>query len=183
MYVEIGLGERVAELMIQSLLGIEEIKPKQKKQSSKKIPLAIRGTEGVVVNFGKCCRPIPGDQIIGIMTSGKGLVIHRERCRNVDRKNAFKDKWVTVSWAEDHEQDFVAAVRVETINQRGVLAKLAARIAAAGSNIDDIIFEDKDGKSTTITFAIGVRDRKQLASIIRTLRGNSNVLKASRMRG
>jgi guanosine-3',5'-bis(diphosphate) 3'-pyrophosphohydrolase len=183
LYAEIGLGERVAELMIQSLLGVEEVKPKHKKQSGKKIPLAIRGTEGVVVNFGKCCSPIPGDQIIGIMTSGKGLVIHRERCRNVDRKNAFKDKWVTVSWAEAHEQDFVATVRVETINQRGVLAKLAARIAAAGSNIDDIIFEDKDGKSTTITFAIGVRDRKQLASIIRTLRGNANVLKASRMRG
>ncbi|MFK7795373.1 MAG: bifunctional (p)ppGpp synthetase/guanosine-3',5'-bis(diphosphate) 3'-pyrophosphohydrolase [Gammaproteobacteria bacterium] len=183
LYAEIGIGERVAELMIQSLLGIEEVKPKRKKKSDKVIPLAIRGTEGVVVNFGKCCSPIPGDQIIGIMTSGKGLVIHRERCRNIDRKNAFKDKWVTVSWAEDHEQDFVATVRVETINQRGVLATLAARIAAAGSNIDDIVFEDKDDKSTTITFAIGVRDRKQLASIIRTLRSNPNVLKASRMRG
>ena len=183
LYAEIGLGERVAELMIQSLLGIEDVKPKKRRKSSKKIPLAIRGTEGVVVNFGKCCSPIPGDQIIGIMTSGKGLVIHRERCRNIDRKNAFKDKWVTVAWAEDHEQDFVAAVRVETVNQRGVLATLAARIAAAGSNIDDIVFEDKDDKSTTITFAIGVRDRKQLASIIRTLRSNPNVLKASRMRG
>jgi GTP pyrophosphokinase len=183
LYAEIGLGERVAELMIQSLLGIEDVKPKLLRRSNKKVPLAIRGTEGVVVNFGRCCSPIPGDQIIGIMTAGKGLVIHRERCRNIDRKNAFKDKWVTVSWAEEHEQDFVASVRVETINQRGVLATLAARIAAAGSNIDDIVFEDKDDKSTTITFAIGVRDRKQLASIIRTLRANPNVLKASRMRG
>ena len=71
---------------------------------------------------------------------------------------------------------------LDKINQRGVLATLAARIADAGSNIDDIVFEDKDGKSTTITFAIGVRDRKHLASIIRTLRANPNVLKASRMR-
>ncbi len=183
MYAEIGLGERVAELMIQNLLGIEGVKPRRiKLRSTKKTPLAIRGTEGVVVNFGKCCNPIPGDQIIGIMTSGKGLVIHREVCRNIDRKNAFKDKWVTVSWAEDLEQDFVAKVRVETINQRGVLATLAARIADAGSNIDDIVFEDKDDKSTTITFAIGVRSRKQLATIIRTLRTNPNVLKAVRMR-
>ncbi len=183
LYAEIGLGERVAELMIQSLFGMEDVKLKQKKKSTMAKPLAIRGTEGVVVSFGKCCSPIPGDQIIGVMTSGKGLVIHRERCRNIDRKNAFKDKWVTVSWAEEHEQDFVAKVRVETINQRGVLATLAARIAAAGSNIDDIVFEDKDDKSTTITFAIGVCDRKQLASIIRTLRANPNVLKASRIRG
>lgn len=183
MYAEIGLGERVAELMIQNLLGIEGVKPRRiKLRSTKKTPLAIRGTEGVVVNFGKCCNPIPGDQIIGIMTSGKGLVIHREICRNIDRKNAFKDKWVTVSWAEDLEQDFVAKVRVETINQRGVLATLATRIADAGSNIDDIVFEDKDDKSTTITFAIGVRSRKQLATIIRTLRTNPNVLKAVRMR-
>jgi len=182
LYAEIGLGERVAELMIQSLLGIEKVKPKRKRvQSTKNAPLAIRGTEGVVVNFGKCCNPIPGDQIIGVMTSGKGLVIHRERCRNIDRKNAFKDKWVTVSWAEQLEQDFLATLRVETVNQRGVLATLAARIADAGSNIDDISFEDKDDKSTTISFAIAVRDRKQLANIIRTLRANPNVLKASRI--
>ena len=183
LYAEIGLGDRVAELMIQNLLGMENIKPKRKRRSSKKDPLAIKGTEGVVVNFGRCCHPIPGDQIIGIMTAGKGLVIHRSRCRNVDRKNAFKDKWITVSWADESAQDFVAGIRVETVNQRGVLATLAARIADAGSNIDDIVFEDKDDKSTTITFSIGVRDRKHLASIIRALRANPNVLKAARLRG
>ena len=183
LYAEIGMGERVAELMIQNLLGVEEIKPKRRRRSAKKDPLAIKGTEGVVVNFGRCCHPIPGDQIIGIMTAGKGLVIHRARCRNVDRKNAFKDKWITVSWADESAQDFVASIRVETVNQRGVLATLAARIADAGSNIDDIVFEDKDDKSTTITFSIGVRDRKHLASIIRALRTNPNVLKAARLRG
>lgn len=183
LYAEIGLGERVAELMIQNLLGLEHTKPKRRKKSAKQDPLAIRGTEGVVVNFGKCCNPIPGDQIIGIMTAGKGLVIHRSRCRNIDRKNAFKDKWISVSWADEQAQDFIADIRVETINQRGVLATLASRIASAGSNIDDIVFEDKDDKSTTITFSIGVRDRKHLASIIRTLRSNNHVLKASRMRG
>ena len=183
LYAEIGLGDRVAELMIQNLLGMENVKPKRKRRSSKKDPLAIKGTEGVVVNFGRCCHPIPGDQIIGIMTAGKGLVIHRSRCRNVDRKNAFKDKWITVSWADESAQDFVAGIRVETVNQRGVLATLAARIADAGSNIDDIVFEDKDDKSTTITFSIGVRDRKHLASIIRALRANPNVLKAARLRG
>ena len=117
------------------------------------------------------------------MTAGKGLVIHRAKCRNIDRKNAFKDKWVSVSWAEGKEQDFVAEIRAETFNQRGVLATLATRIADAGSNIEDIVFEDKDDRSTTITFSIGVRDRKHLANILRTLRANPNVLKASRMRG
>ena len=188
LYAEIGLGERVAELMIENLLGIENPKPRRSRKSARKKsagqdPLAIRGTEGVVVNFGKCCNPIPGDQIIGIMTAGKGLVIHRSRCRNIDRKNAFKDKWVSVSWAHEQAQDFIADIRVETINQRGVLAKLASKIAAAGSNIDDIVFADKDDKSTSITFSVGVRDRKHLAGIIRTLRANTHVLKASRMRG
>ena len=98
LYAEIGLGERVAELMVENLLSAGKGKPRRNRKSARQDPLAICGTEGVVVNFGKCCSPIPGDQIIGIMTAGKGLVIHRSRCRNIDRKNAFKDKWVSVSW-------------------------------------------------------------------------------------
>ena len=85
--------------------------------------------------------------------------------------------------ADEQAQDFIADIRVETVNQRGVLAKLASKIATAGSNIDDIVFEDKDDKTTSITFSIDVRDRKHLAGIIRTLRANTHVLKASRMRG
>ncbi len=183
LYAEIGLGERVAELTVQNLLKLNNVQPKRKGKWRRQTPLSINGTEGVVVNFAKCCLPIPGDLIIGLMTSGKGLVIHRESCRNIDRKNAYKDKWLPVSWSEHPAQDFNAEVRVQTANQRGVLATLAARIADAGSNIENIVFEERDGTSTTITFLFSVRNRKHLAKIIRTLRAAQSVFKVSRTRG
>ena len=183
LYAEVGLGERVAELTIRNLLNLDNVQPKRKGKWRRQVPLAIRGTEGVLVNFAKCCLPIPGDPIIGTMTSGKGLVIHRESCRNVDRKSAFKDKWIPVSWSDENAQEFIAEVRAQTANQRGVLATLAARIAGAGSNIENIVFEERDGTSTTITFLFSVQDRKHLAKIIRTLRAAPNVYKVSRTRG
>lgn len=184
LYAEIGLGERVAELTIRNLLNLDDVRrPRVKGKWRRQRPLAIHGTEGVLVNFAKCCLPIPGDPIIGTMTSGKGLVIHRESCRNVDRKNALKDKWIPVSWSEHASQQFIAEVRAQTANQRGVLAALAARIADAGSNIENIVFEERDGTSTTITFMFGVHDRKHLAKIIRTLRSAPNVFKVARTRG
>lgn len=183
LYAEIGLGERVAELTIHNLLNVDNVQPKRKGKWRRQNPLAIHGTEGVVVNYAKCCLPIPGDPIIGTMTSGKGLVIHRESCRNVDRKNANKDKWLSLSWSEEHRQEFIAEVRAQTANQRGVLATLASRIAEAGSNIENIEFEERDGTSTTLTFMFGVRDRKHLAKIIRTLRSAPNVFKVARTRG
>lgn len=184
LYAEIGLGERVAELTIRNLLNLDDVRrPRVKGKWRRQRPLAVHGTEGVLVNFAKCCLPIPGDPIIGTMTSGKGLVIHRESCRNVDRKTALKDKWFPVSWSEHASQQFIAEVRAQTANQRGVLAALAARIADAGSNIENIVFEERDGTSTTITFMFGVRDRKHLAKIIRTLRAAPNVFKVARTRG
>ena len=145
-------------------------------------PLPIRGTEGVVVNFGKCCYPIPGDPIIGIMTSGKGLVIHRDTCRNIDRKNILKDKWIAVSWSDHPEQDFTVGIRAQTENQRGVLANLASRIADENSNIENISFEDNDDATTTLNFLIGVKDRIHLARIMRILRASPYVFKVSRIR-
>ncbi|MEM8844415.1 MAG: bifunctional (p)ppGpp synthetase/guanosine-3',5'-bis(diphosphate) 3'-pyrophosphohydrolase [Pseudomonadota bacterium] len=179
LYKAIGLGEQVAELIVRILLDSDK---KAEYKSDDETPLAIVGTEGLLVNFGKCCHPIPGDPIIGIMTAGKGLVIHRDTCRNIDRNNALKDKWIAVSWSDSQEQDFTVAVRAQTENQRGVLANLASRIAEEDSNIVDISFEDNDDASTTLTFLIDVKDRNHLARIIRVIRASPYVFKVSRMR-
>ena len=183
LYEDIGLGERVAELMIQNLLTVQDEDAANSKDSPTQTTLAIRGTEGVVVNFAKCCHPIPGDHIIGIMTSGKGLVIHSENCRNIGRKNTYKDKWVSVSWSDEPAQEFLAEVIVETANLRGVLATLATRIADAGSNIENVVFDERDGTSIAMSITLAVHDRKHLAKILRTLRTVPNVYKASRKRG
>lgn len=181
LYAAIGLGEQLAELLIRNISSIHQEQEKSE-LINRDIPLSIQGTEGVVVNYGKCCHPIPGDPIIGLMTKGKGLVIHREICKNFDRKNVFKDKAITVSWSSDHSIDFNVEVRVQTANQRGVLATLAAKIANEESNIEHLEVEDLDDASTTITFLLSVKDRKHLAKILRVLRNSQHVFKVTRMR-
>ena len=179
LYKAIGLGEQVAELVVRTLLDSEK---KAVYKGREETPLPIKGTEGLVVNFGKCCYPIPGDPIIGIMTAGKGLVIHRDNCRNIDRKHVLKDKWIVVSWSDSPEQDFTVGIRAQTENQRGVLANLASRIAQEHSNIENISFEDNDDASTTLSFYIGVKDRIHLARIMRILRASPYVFKVTRIR-
>lgn len=181
LYAAIGLGEQLAELLIRNISSIHQEQEKSE-LINRDIPLSIQGTEGVVVNYGKCCHPIPGDPIIGLMTKGKGLVIHREICKNFDRKNIFKDKAITVSWSSDHSKDFIVEVRVQTVNQRGVLATLAAKIANEESNIEHLAVEDLDDTSTTITFLLSVKDRIHLARILRVLRNSQHVFKVTRMR-
>ena len=181
LYTAIGLGEQLAELLIRNISSIHQEQEKNE-LINQDVPLSIQGTEGVVVNYGKCCHPIPGDPIIGLMTKGKGLVIHRETCKNFDRKNVFKDKAITVSWSKDHSKDFTVEVRVQTANQRGVLATLAAKIANEESNIEHLEVEDQDDASTTITFLLSVKDRKHLARILRVLRNIQHVFKVTRMR-
>ncbi len=180
LYAAIGLGEQLAELLVRNVSSISADKTKNR-SIRKQVPLSIQGTEGVVVNYGNCCHPIPGDPIIGIMTRGKGLVVHRETCRNFDSKNVFKDKGITLSWSDDHIQDFHVEVRVQTANQRGVLASLAAKIANEESNIENLELEDQDDASTTITFLLSVKDRKHLARIMRILRSVPHVFKVMRI--
>ena len=97
-------------------------------------------------------------------------------------KNVFKDKGITLSWSDDHIQDFHVEVRVQTANQRGVLASLAAKIANEESNIENLELEDQDDASTTITFLLSVKDRKHLARIMRILRSIPHVFKVMRIR-
>jgi guanosine-3',5'-bis(diphosphate) 3'-pyrophosphohydrolase len=88
--------------------------------------LAIRGTEGMVVNFARCCRPIPGDQITGLFSPGKGIVVHRCECRNLGEFQSKRDKWLEVEWADDPKAEFATEIRVEVGNRRGALATIAA---------------------------------------------------------
>jgi len=184
LYEQIGLGESVAELTARALLeGDSRTAKASTRQKKLAAPIAIDGTEGVVVNYAKCCHPIPGDAILGVISSGKGLVIHRETCHNLNRKKTTVQNEISLSWSSAPQQVFLVEVRVLTVNERGVLATLATRIAGADSNIENLVFEEKDGASTTITISFDVRDRKHLARIIRTLRSVPSVYKVTRTRG
>ena len=145
-------------------------------------PLAIKGTEGVVVQYARCCRPIPGDAIIGFVTSGRGIVIHVESCKNVAEYKDSPDRWIAVQWDNQAAGEYPVDVRVEVANKRGILATVAAAIAEMGANIENVNIEDRDGKFSSLYFTLNVRDRKHLASVMRHVRALELVAKISRSR-
>jgi (p)ppGpp synthase/HD superfamily hydrolase len=146
-------------------------------------PLGIRGTEGMVVTFAKCCRPIPGDSIVGTFTKGKGIVIHTAQCRNLGEFRRQPERWIEVSWEGVLHRDFPAELRLEAVNRRGVLAQLAAEISHLGSNIEHMVVEERDEHVSTMDFVLCVRDRVHLARIIKRLRAQPTVLRVMRPRG
>jgi (p)ppGpp synthase/HD superfamily hydrolase len=145
--------------------------------------LAIRGTEGVVVTYAKCCRPIPGDPILGFLTAGRGIVVHTEDCPNVAKYRKQPEQWIDVQWEPQTEGVFPVSLRVTVKNQRGVLASVAAAIAGEDANIDTVNFDDRDGFYTTMDFTIEVRDRVHLAAIMRRIRQLDTVVRINRKKG
>ncbi len=179
---DIGLGNRMPMLAARRLLGNDEtgeVAGDAAAQPSS-APLIIKGTEGMVVNFAKCCRPIPGDRIVGFVSAGRGVVIHAENCKNIADFRNRPDKWVDVEWEREVKGEFSAELRVEVANQRGVLATVAAAIADMGSNIENVAIEERDGLNTSIAFTITVHDRKHLARVMRRVRHIPLVLRISR---
>ncbi|WP_018953987.1 bifunctional GTP diphosphokinase/guanosine-3',5'-bis pyrophosphate 3'-pyrophosphohydrolase [Thioalkalivibrio sulfidiphilus] len=177
---DIGLGNRMAALVARRLGGAEE---EPADQATPNRPLAVKGTEGMVLSFARCCYPIPGDPIVGVMSAGRGLVVHREGCRNVAEFRDKPDKWIPVEWSPEPGLEYPAAIRVQTANQRGVLASLAAVIADMGSNIENVSFDERDGSSTTITFTLSTQGRRHLAGMMRRIRRLPQVMKIQRARG
>lgn len=185
LYEEIGLSKRMPALVVRRMFpqehegghgaGRDEQKPSA--------PLVIRGTEGMVVSFAKCCNPIPGDPIIGFVSSGRGIVVHTENCKNVAEFRKTPEKWLDVEWESDLEGNFIAELRVDVANQRGVLATIAAVISDLDSNIENVSMEERDGLTTSMSFIITVRNRQHLARIIKQLRGNRNVMRINRKKG
>jgi RelA/SpoT family (p)ppGpp synthetase len=146
-------------------------------------PLLITGTEGMVVSFAKCCRPIPGDPILGVLTAERGIVVHTESCKNVVEFRKRPEKWVDVQWAPDAKGDFQVDIRLEVLNKRGVLATVAAAIAELDANIDYVNIAERDGKYSTISFTLDVQNRVHLAKIMRQLRKLDIVARIHRGKG
>ena len=177
---DIGFGNRLAPVVARQL--IPELSSAEAAKDIKPA-LAIRGTEGIVVNYARCCRPIPGDPILGFLSAGRGIVVHTEDCPNVAEFRKHPEKWIDVRWEEKIEGVFPVNIRVEVKNQRGVLANVAAAISELDANIDTVSLEERDGQSSAIDFTIEVRDRVHLAEIMRRIRSRESVVRLSRRRG
>ena len=184
---QIGLGNQAAFIIAKRLVPDAPV-PKKPGWFSRHIKkpraLPIKGTEGALVNFARCCLPIPGDKIVGFTTAGRGIVIHRDNCPNVIDQRYSRDKWLDVQWdPESERKEFSANIRVEVANKRGVLAIIATDISDMDSNIENVQLEERDGIAVAINFQITVRDREHLASIMRSIKRLKPVMRITRNMG
>lgn len=177
---EIGLGNVMSIMIAKNLLNDESAPDEEPSVSGRK--LAIRGADGVLLTFAKCCRPIPGDPIIAHVSPGKGLVIHHESCRNIRGYQKEPEKFMAVEWAEDTDQEFIAEIKVEMFNHKGVLANLTAEINSAKSNIQSLNTEEKDGRVYIAYIRLTTYNRVHLANIMRKIRIMPDVIKVTRNR-
>ncbi len=177
--VDIGLGITAA-LVVAHHMEDKHDKAHGEAGSAGK-PLAIKGTEGVLVSYAKCCHPIPGDPVVGFVSSGKGIMIHLESCRNLDDLRSHTNKIISVHWEDEIEGEFQAKIRVEVFNSRGVLASLTRVMADEHANIVNMDIDEKDGSTNSIDFVIGVKDRIHLAQVIKRIRKFKFVNKIARI--
>lgn len=173
---DIGLGRRLGIVVAKRLVNGEA-----STQEEKPSPLVIRGSEGMAVEFAKCCSPIPGDPILGFIKKGQGLTIHTHDCPVVRKSRVDPAKCLDVEWDSEISRQFDVSIRLEVRNQRGVLALVAAEIAEAGSNIENIGMEG-EGSYTTINFTLQVSNRMHLAQVMRALRKIPDVVRISRVK-
>jgi len=180
MYAEIGLGNRMPMVIARALMHSEDGEEQNGTDAPR--PLAIKGTEGAVVTFAKCCRPIPGDSILGFVSSGRGIVVHTEDCKNVAEYRNRPEKWIDVVWEENVEGEFAVDLQVLVKSRRGVLARVASTLTDLDANIENVNIEERDGLHSSMRFTVLVRDRQHLARIIRRLRGMELVVRIYRMK-
>lgn len=181
----IGLGNQNPQSIAEQLLQIKSstqtpaIEPTLVHQPKQK-PLAIKGTEGKILQLAECCHPIPGDLILGIIQSGQGIIIHAEHCKKITKSRHRPEQLIPVYWDENIKGNFKVEVRLEAKNQPGVLAQLASAIAQTKANIDNISITNRDGDYSTVVITLSVQHRLHLAQVIKRLRNVKAVMRLAR---
>ena len=178
----LGLGNRmthvVARRLVDAAHGDDTYEHPAGIEGSKAV--VISGSEGMVTNFARCCHPLPGDPVVGHLSTGKGLVVHRAECKNVVDKND-PDKLFALEWSDTIDEDFPVALRIEIESRRGLVAELAGLVTDADANIERIGIEERDARLSTVNLTLSVKGRVHLARIIKRIRNLPNVSKITRL--
>jgi guanosine-3',5'-bis(diphosphate) 3'-pyrophosphohydrolase len=181
LHADIGLGKRLAAVVAASLLQRSGSAPSEQQMPG---TILIRGTEGMAAQLARCCNPIPGDPVIGLVSKGQGIVIHTQDCPVIRKSRHESDRWVDVQWDDKTRRSFLVNIRLSVANERGVLARVAGGIAEAGSNIDNVSVEQSDSSAySTMNFTLQVTNRFHLAQIMKRLRLIPEVVRIVRVKG
>ena len=173
----LGTGNQMPMVIAKRL--VVDLEHHELTEESTLTPLAIKGTEGMVVEFAKCCQPIPGDRIVGCFQQGRGILVHASDCP-VIKKSRNPEQFVSMRWDDQVAGEFWVDITMDVANQRGILAKLTTLISETDSNIGNVTVEPRDGRHNAVTFAISVTDRKHKARVMRRLRANKLVMRLYR---
>ena len=175
---DIGLGRRLNILVARQLARVGDT---VKSEGANHAVVTIQGTEGMAVQFARCCRPIPGDPIIGVIKSGQGLIVHTHDCPTLRKGRSSSEQWLDVAWDKNISRPFDVSIKLIVANQRGVLAKIAAGISEAESNIENVNFAN-EGEYTALHFTLEVTNRLHLANVLRSLRRIPEVIRIIRVK-
>lgn len=180
LYADIGLGIRTPMLVAHQLASISKPQAGMMSENQNTSPLFIKGTEGMVVNFARCCCPLPGDPISAVLKPGEGIIVHIESCEILAKQHYTEDELLPVRWSKSSVGEFPVNVSIDVVNKRGVLAGLTLAVADADANIEDIKVYERDGHHFTILFSLLVRSRIHLSEVIRNLRKVKSVVHVKR---
>ena len=179
---DIARGNRLPAITAQQLLSGQDGEHPHQGNGDTAQPVAIRGTEGFMVSYARCCHPIPGDPIEGYLSSEKGVVVHRERCNNLGDLREHSERLIALRWDDDVEGEYPVELRVEVENRRGMIAVIATRINSMGVNIEKISTDDKDYQFTFVNLEMLVHNRVHLARIMKRLRSINHMRKVTRVK-
>ncbi len=183
-FSDLGLGKRLPVIVARRLAQAQDMESGRPDVIKPKPPGAvlIRGSEGAAVQLARCCHPIPGDEIVATVRKGQGLEVHVHDCPAVARLRSDRGRWIDVGWEPVVDRLFEASIRVVTIDNRGVLARVAAAIADAEGNILNVDMDSEQAPYTVLNFNLEVADRKHLARVIRHVRVQPSVTRVSRLK-
>jgi len=179
---DIGMGNRMAYVVARRLRPVaHEEDEVQEVPDSNKTTLAIRGTEGMVLHYARCCGPIPGDSITGHISTGRGLVIHRTDCRNIAFMKDDAEKCVYLEWSNSIDDEFIVNLDLKVEPKRGLIATLATTASGASANVLKIDITETDDALNTVHIDLTVKDRVHLAKVMRKLKALKAVYKVTRV--
>jgi len=177
---DIGMGNRMAYVVARRLRPEQPAEGESVASSASRKPMAIQGAEGTVLHYAKCCHPIPGDSIVGHISTGRGLVVHRTDCRNIGYMREDPQKCLYLEWSGSGDEEYAVALTLTVESQRGIIAQLAMAVASAGANLLKIDSGEREGQLHSVQMELTVYNRIHLAKVIKALRRQVAVSRIAR---
>jgi guanosine-3',5'-bis(diphosphate) 3'-pyrophosphohydrolase len=181
--VSVGYGRLSAHQIVNKLVPekpAEHVPAKVTKPLKEHKGITIKGVDEVLYHIGKCCFPVPGDKLVGFVTKGRGVTIHRDDCSNLDRLAIDQSRLVDVEWKSTNDTTSPARLFVETVDKPGILANLSSLISSVDVNISHVQATSTEDKKAYIIFILEVKDKRQLSGLTQKIAQMEGVLKVSR---